>query len=116
MTIITPQRVEELFSSLSPDQKMDIISHGVALRMTDLHKRMDMAKNRVRQLEEKYGSTLEELEARKLPDDAGYEMHENYILWHHWVKVVAETRRQIADLDEIAQQGLYLGENFSVSR
>lgn len=116
MNIITPQRVEELFSSLKPEEKMDIISHGVALRMTDLHKRMDMARNRIRQLESKYGLTLEELETQKLPDDADYEMHEDYILWNHWVEIVAETRQQIASLDEIAQQGLYIGGRASAGR
>jgi len=27
------------------------------------------------------------LDDRGLPDDAGYEMHEDYIMWHHWAAV-----------------------------
>ncbi len=38
----------------------------------------------IRFFEEKYRMTLSELEEEGLPDNADYEMHEDYILWHHW--------------------------------
>jgi hypothetical protein len=60
--------------------------------------------------EEKYRVTLAQLDADGLPDDANYEMHEDYIIWHHWAAVANKTRKDIASLEEIAQQGLYLGE------
>ncbi len=112
MNVLTTQQVEELFSSLESDEKVNIISHGVALRLADLRKRFDMARERILQFEKKYGKTLDEIENQKLPDSAGYEMHEDYVMWHHWVNVLAETQNRIASLDEIAQQGLYLGESF----
>ena len=116
MNVLTTQRVEELFLSLERDEQVNIISHGVSLRLADLRKRFDMAKSRVHQLEEKYSKTLDELEAQKLPDDADYEMHEDYVMWHHWVETVIETQNRIASLDEIAQQGIYIGESFSAGR
>ena len=116
MNVLTTQRVEALFSSLERDEQVNIISHGVAMRLTDLRKRLDMAQSRVHQLEEKYGKTLDELKTQKLPDDADYEMHEDHVMWHHWVAVLAETQNRITSLDEIAQHGLYLGESFNVGR
>ena len=113
MNILTTQRVEELFSSLERDEKANIISHGVALRLADLRKRLDMTESRVRQLEEKYGKTLVEIESQKLPDDADYEMHEDYIMWHHWTEIAMEIQDRIASLAEIAQQGLYVGESLN---
>ncbi|MEA3349603.1 MAG: hypothetical protein U9Q82_03170 [Chloroflexota bacterium] len=116
MNATATQRVEEIFSSLGREEKVTIISHGVALRLTELHKRIDMAESRIHQLEEKYGQTLEQLESDTLPNDADYEMYEDYVMWHHWVKTVEDLRERIISLGEIAQQGLYLGESFSAGR
>lgn len=110
MSAIMTRHIEELFSSLVPEEKASVISHGVALRLSDLRKRLDMAESRVRHFEEEYGVSLDELEAEGLPDDADYEMHEDYIMWHHWAEVIEETRKRIASLEEIAQQGLYVGD------
>lgn len=106
-------RIEDLFASLGREEKARVISHGVALRLSDLRKRLDLAESRVRHFEGKYGRSLDELEGEGLPDDADYEMHEDYVMWHHWVEVAEETRGRIAALEEIAEQGLYVGEILS---
>ena len=103
-------RIEDLFSALVPEEKASVISHGVALRLSDLQKRLFLAKSKVQRFEDKYHTTLEELDAQRLPNDASYEMHEDYIMWHHWAEVVGETKDRIASLQEIADQGLYAGE------
>ncbi|MFH1635671.1 MAG: hypothetical protein ABIG63_16895 [Chloroflexota bacterium] len=115
MNVLTTRRIEDLFSSLKVEEKVNIISQGVVLRLSDLRKRLDMAENRVRQLEEKYGVSLASLEADGLPNDADFEMHEDYILWHHWVEVIEQAKVRISALEKIAQQGLYLGESLRVS-
>ena len=109
-TNVLTRRIEELFSALVPEEKASVISHGVALRLSDLQKRLFLAKSKVQQFEEKYHTTLEELDAEGLPDDADYEVHEDYIMWHHWAEVIGETKERIASLQEIADQGLYTGE------
>ncbi len=116
MNALATKRVEELFSSLTRDEKVNIISHGVALRLTELHKRLDMAERRIHKLEEKYGKSLKELKTHQLPDDADYEMHEEYVMWNHWVETVDSLQERIDSLSEIAEQGLYLGESLSVGR
>ena len=110
MEFVMSRRIEGLFSSLVPEEKASIISYGVALRLSDLRKRLSLAESKVRLFEEKHHTSLEELDTKGLPNDAGYEMHEDYIMWHHWADVVEETRERIVSLEEIAEQGLYVGE------
>ena len=43
-----------------------------------------------------------------LPDDASYAMHEDYILWRHWVSVAEEMDKKIIALEHIVQQGLFI--------
>jgi hypothetical protein len=114
--VATVERIEDLFSALVPEEKASVISHGVVLRLSDLQKRRFLAESKVRHFEEKYHTTLEELDAEGLPDDAEYEMHEDYIMWHHWAEVLEETEKRIASLQEIAEQGLYAGEIAGVGK
>jgi hypothetical protein len=104
--------MEKTFLSLPREERGAIISHGTALRLSDLSKRLFLAESKVRHFEEKYGAPLTQLDAEGLADDADYEMHEDYIMWHHWATVADKVRKDIASLEEIVQQGLYsyLGE------
>lgn len=108
--VATAKRIEALFSTLVPDEKASVISHGVALRLSDLQKRRFLAESKVQQFEEKYHTTVEDLETEGLPDDANYEMHEDYIMWCHWTEVLEETKERIASLRKIAEEGLYSGD------
>ena len=110
MNTITTGHIEELFSSLIPEEKLSIISCGVAIRLSALRKRLVLAEEHVRRFEEKYRTSLDKFDAEGLPDDAGYGMHEDYIMWHHWIEAVEETRKRIASLQEIAKEGLYAGD------
>lgn len=83
-------QVETVFATLPPEEREVIISHGTALRLSDLKKRHFLAASKVRYFEEKYRVTLPALESAGLPDNAGYEMHEDYILWRHWAAVANE--------------------------
>ena len=103
-------QVEKTFLALPREEREVIISHGAVLRLSSLRKRLFLAKNKVRLFEEQYGTGLTQLDAEGLPDAAGYEMHEDYIMWHHWAEVVEKLKRDIVSLEKIAEQGLYLGE------
>lgn len=96
--------------SLPEAERETIIRHGVALRLSDLKKRLFLAESKLRQFEERYGTPLTQLDHAGLPDDADYEMHEDYIVWHHWATVAQKARQEIAALQSIAQQGLWRGE------
>lgn len=83
-------------------------SHGVALRLSNLKKQLFLAESKVAHFEKQYQTTLLQLEGKGLPDDAGYEMHQDYIMWHHWASVINKLEPDIAALEEIAQQGLFV--------
>ena len=106
MNPVTIDSIEDKFSTLSTEEKISVISHGVALRLSNWRKRLFLAQSKVKFFEEKYHTSLPELEAEGLPNDADREMHEEYILWHHWTEAVEKARNQIIDLQAIAAYGL----------
>jgi hypothetical protein len=99
---------EEVFLSLPLEEREMIISHGTAVRLSDLKKRHFLATSKMQYFEEKYNTTLPKLESEGLPDDASYEMHEDYIMWRHWAKVADNIVQNIGFLEEIMQQGLFM--------
>ena len=68
-----------------------IIKQGAILRLPYLESRLLQAKAQIRYFEEKYGVTLSVLKSQGLPEDAGYEMHEDFIEWEYWDDVLRET-------------------------
>ena len=50
---------------------------------------------------------LSELEEKGLPDNADYEMHEDYIMWHHWSEAAEKAGKQIESLQPIAKYGVF---------
>ena len=102
--------IERVFLALPEAERETIIRHGVALRLSDLRKRFFLAASKLRQFEERYGTVLTHLDQAGLPDDAGYEMHEDYIVWQHWATVAQKASQEIAALQSIAQQGVWQGE------
>ncbi|NVM26855.1 MAG: hypothetical protein HWN70_13190 [Desulfobacterales bacterium] len=105
------REVEKAFLALSPEEREAVISHGVAVRLSDLRKRLFLAESKIRHFEEKYKITLAQVEAHGLADDADYEMHEDYVMWRHWAGAADKAKTYIVVLEKIAQHGLYLGES-----
>ena len=104
------RKVEPIFLLLPGEERETLISLGATLRLSYLKKRLFLAESKVKNFEEQYGVTLTQLEAEGLPDDADYRMHEDYIMWGHWAAVIDRIKTDIAALEGIVQQGLYLGE------
>ena len=75
--------------------------------MSNLKKQLFLAESKVRHYEEKYKVTIVQMDTEGLPDNADCEIHEDYIMWHHWADVSDKVKKDIASLDEIAQQGLF---------
>ncbi len=80
---ITDLPVEELTS---------ILRQGAILRLPHLESRLLQAKEHVNRFEAEYGTTLETLRTRGLPDDADYNLHEDFIEWEYWDDVLEQTR------------------------
>jgi hypothetical protein len=96
-----------LFQTLSVAEQNAVLSHGAAIRLSDLKHRLFLAQSKVRHFEEKYQTTLAQLESHGLPEQADYEMHEDYIMWRHWDSVARRVQKDIETLENIVQQGLY---------
>ena len=101
--------IQNTFQRLAPERQLEIIYHGAALRLNDLNKRYFLAQSKVRTYEEQYQTTLAILDAQGNPDDASFEMHEDYIMWHHWTAVVSETQAVVEQLRPLVEQGLPIG-------
>jgi hypothetical protein len=106
---VLPTVIQDTFQRLGPKRQLEIIYHGAALRLSDLNKRYFLAQSKVQAYEERYQTTLAVLDAQGLPDDASVEMHEDYILWHHWHTVVGETQAEVDQLRPLVEQGLPIG-------
>ena len=97
---------EEAFLALPRTEREVIISHGAAIRLSGLRKRQFLAQSKVRNFEAKYRTTLAKLDCVGLPDDADFEMHEDFVMWHHWQEVSEALNHDISALETIADQGL----------
>jgi len=99
--------MEHIFSSLSVDDKWAIISNGAALYLSSLKKHLFLAQSKIRVLEEKYNISLENLDREGLPDDADFQMHEDYLIWHHWDEKSQKLKKQIELINPIVNEGLH---------
>ncbi len=106
MQPVANESIENKFSSLSSEEKVSVISHGVALRLSEWKKRLFLAESKVRHFEEKYHTSLTELDTNGLPDDADHEMHDDYIMCHHWADAVKKAKKQVRDLEAVAVHGV----------
>jgi hypothetical protein len=107
MPAIMTAAVEQAFLVLPRAEREAIIGYGAAVRLSSLKKRKFLAQSKDRYFETKYHTTLEQLESDGLPDDANFEMHEDYVMWHHWHDVSLIVDQDIARLEKITDQGLY---------
>ena len=99
-------QIENTFLSLPPLEREAIITHGAAIRLSSLKQRLFLAQSKARSFEEKYHTTLGALNDSGLPDQAGYEMHEDYVIWMHWTEVAAQCGKDLAALEKITSRGV----------
>ena len=100
------EKIENAFMSLPSEDKTAVISHGAAIRFSELSKRHFLAGEKVRSFEEKYAVKLSELQESGLPDDADFEMHEDYIMCCHWSDVIEKTEQQMEALRPLLEFGV----------
>ena len=106
-TTSVDKNIESKFLLLSLEEKIAVISHGAAIHFSDLNNRLFLAQSKINHFEGKYHIKLSKLEEKGLPDNADFEMHEDYIMWHHWAEVAKKVRKQIKSLQTITEYGVY---------
>jgi hypothetical protein len=67
-----------------------------------LEKRRAWAQSKVQAFQARYHTTLNQLETEGLPDDADCAMHEDYVEWHYWSRVLKQTQRTLDALVAIS--------------
>jgi hypothetical protein len=89
---LEPEVLDRIFHSISPEDRAEILSIGAAFHRLSLEKRLARAQRKLQAFQAKYHITLNQLEAEGLPDDADYTMHEDYVEWHYWSRVLEQTQ------------------------
>ena len=107
--------LEKLFNSLPPDEKSSVITHGMAFYISSLKKRLFLAEAKLKQFENKYHTTIEKVDSEGLPDNANYEMHEDYVMWHHWNDTSQKLKNRIKSLLRAGDIELALSEELNAS-
>lgn len=100
---LTLSKVSDVFATLPREDQEEIFNIGTAFTLLDLQKRLAHAQENVRKFEAKYGTTLDILESKGLPEDADYEMHEDYIEWHYWARVRDKTQNTLDVLTSVSK-------------
>ena len=100
---LTLSNVGDVFATLPQEDQEEIFSIGTAFRLLDLQKRLAHAQENVEKFEAKYDTTLDMLESEGLPENAGYEMHEDYIEWHYWARVRRKTQNTLDVLTNVSK-------------
>lgn len=113
--MVTKIDIEKLFNSLPPDEKSSILTHGMAFYISSLKKKLFLAEAKIKEFENKYQTTIEKIDSKGLPDDANYEMHEDYVMWHHWNDACQKLKNRIKGLLRASDIELSLSEELNVS-
>ena len=100
---LTLSNVSDVFATLPREDQREIFNIGTSFRLLDLQKRLAHAQANVREFEANYGTTLDMLESKGLPEDADYEMHEDYIEWHYWARVREKTQDTLNVLMSVSE-------------
>jgi len=97
LRVIDNAGIEKVLSRLDSEERGAIVHRGILFRLPELNARLEKARRRVKDLEEKYQTTSID----KLPDDASYKYHEDYIEWKHWIEVSKKLHPLIRQLELI---------------
>ncbi len=91
-------------AELPAEELSFILRQGAILRLPYLEGCLLQAKEQVRRFEEKYRTTLAVLRDEGLPDNAGYELHEDFIEWEYWNDDLHKTELTIENIKVILEQ------------
>ena len=91
-------------AELPGEELASILRQGAILRLPYLEKRLLQAREQVRHFEEKHRTTLDYLKSQGLPEDADYEMHEDFIEWEYWGEVVRETEMTVRSVKALLEK------------
>jgi hypothetical protein len=99
-TMVSVMDIAEL-----PEREMlSVLRQGSLLRLPHLEARLRHAEEQVARFEAAWQTTLGELLAQGLPDDANWQLHEDFIEWEYWHEVRHETAMIIENMKRILKK------------
>jgi len=91
-------------TNIPPREVASIFRQGAILRLPYLEGKLLQARKNVKNFELKYKNTLNQLKANGLPEDAGYEMHEDFLEWEYWEDVLLENENIVKHVKELLKE------------
>lgn len=91
-------------AELPGEELASILRQGAVLRLPYLEGRLLQAREEVKRFEEKYRTTLDALKSQGLPEDADYEVHEDFIEWEYWDDVLRETEMAVKGIKALLEK------------
>lgn len=93
-------------AQLIPVARQRLVELGAPLLLTEAEGRLVLAERKIRNFEQKYGTTLPRLRREGLPDNASIEMHEDFIEWAGWQRTYEEAHQILASLKPFMEEPL----------
>ncbi|MBU0568344.1 hypothetical protein KJ693_10615 [bacterium] len=97
LRVMNSAGIEKVLERLDREERGAIVYRGILFRLPELNARLERAKRKIEDFEEKYQTTS----INKLPDDASYKYHEDYIEWKHWMEVSKKLYPLIRQLESM---------------
>lgn len=91
-------------AALPAKELASIVKQGAILRLPYLEGRLLQAREHIKGFTEQYGTTLHDLRAQGLPENAGYAMHEDFIAWEYWSDVLQETEIVVKNVKALLEK------------
>jgi hypothetical protein len=85
----------DLLRKVPQEELSQIFLQGASFRLPYLESRIEYAKSIIRRFEEKYSTNLIHLKTSGLPENAGFELHEDFIEWEYWNDIKNETQMAV---------------------
>ena len=85
-------------AKLAPEAQMRLVEFGAPLLLTEAEGRLALAERKITAFEQKYGTTLAQIQQNGLPEDASMEMHQDFVEWSGWRRTYAESSQILASL------------------
>jgi hypothetical protein len=85
-------------AKLTPEAQKRLVEFGAPLLLTEAEGRLALAERKITAFEQKYGTTLAQIQQNGLPEDASMEMHQDFVAWSGWLRTHAESSQILASL------------------
>jgi len=96
--------IDSSLAALPSAERERVALYGAHLLFTEMEGRLALAARKLAHFEQKYETTLAQLNETGLPQGAGLEAHEDYVEWSGWQATYDETSQTLETLRAILER------------